>query len=207
MKTLPLKAITPALIALALAGASDGGSAIAGPRPDPKKDYAKSGASAAASASAPPQEEAKAVLVDGHKPWAPTFAVTVPETASDPPAKEEWESAAVAKEVRVLAPGCEARRIREWYRILCKFSQRIEVISGGREGVSFGRFFKDGSRDGSDFADLGWVIFPARRGDRRAFEVFTWVKWGLSADTIITEQFLEGDAVPWISVHGLHWGF
>ena len=205
MKSLPLKAIYAALVALALAGVSDGGSALAGPRPDPRKDYAKSGSSAAASASAPPLE-APAKLVDGHKPWVPALDVKVPETASDPPAKAEWESAAVAKEVRVLDPGCKAQRIREWYRISCDAAQRIEVISGGREGVSFGRFIEKPNPD-FDFSDTAWVIFPARRGDRRAFEFFKWAKWGLAADAVVTEQFLEGDALPWISVHGLHWGF
>jgi len=202
MKISPLKAASLGLLVVIV-----GGSAVAGPKPDPKKDYSKPGYSAEASASAPPKDEPPPKAVDGHNPWAPTLDVSVPETASDPPAKGEWESAPVAKEVRVLAPDCKAQRIREWYRITCDGAQRMEVISGGREGVSFGRFFKSAKRDDFDFADLGWVIFPARRGDRRAFEVFYWGKWGPEPGSIITEQFLEGDSVPWISVHGLHWGF
>lgn len=198
MKTSALKALSAVFLA------SIAASALAGPPPDPKGYYAKPGASAAASASAVPDDRPPPAIVDGHKPWAPTFDVTIPETPSDPPAKGEWESAPIAKEVRVLAPGCKAQRIREWYRIACEFGQRIEVVSGLRDSVSFGQFFRD--KD-PNYAAVSWVIFPARRGDSRALEVFDLGKWGPQPDTLITEQFLEGDPVPWISVHGIHWGF
>jgi len=191
------------LAGLSLAAATGCGEAHAGPPKDRGKDYDHGAASASASASAAPPEP-PAPLVDGHHAWAPTFDVAVPETASDPPAKDDWATAPAAGEVRVTDPFCRAQRLREWYRLTCKLGQRVELISGRREGVSFGCFI---SARESTFCDEVWVIFPARRGDSRSFDFLGWSKWGPEPDAIATEQFLPGDPGPLISIQGIRWGF
>ncbi len=166
-----------------------------------RAEQAKPAASASASAT-PLEGEPQAV--NGKKPWAPVFTASVPETPSDPPTREEWERAEGAPEVRITAPDCRASRVREYYRIQCRAAHWIALVSGGREGVTFG-CKKGGPKD--DVCDDTWVIFPARRGDRRAFEFFHWSKYGPSPDSVATEQFLEGDPYPLVSVHGIHWGY
>lgn len=142
--------------------------------------------------------------MNGKKPWAPVFAASVPETKSDPPTKEEWERAPDAPEVRITEPSCTAKRVREYYRVYCKFTSWVSLISGGREGVDLGCFQE--TKEAFACSDA-WVIFPARRGDSRSFEFFIWSKYGPSPDAVMTEQFFEGDPYPLISVHGLHWGY
>jgi hypothetical protein len=186
----------PLVAALAAAGV-----AAAGPRQDPAQAYGS--AAPSASATALPAEP-KPEIVAGHKPWAPTFDVAVPEAPSAAPTKEEWAAAAPAPEVRVTQPGCEVKRVREWYRVNCTSEERIALISGGREDVSFGCTRK--TRD-DIFCQNVWVDFPARRGDRRSFELLTWGKWGPAPDAVLTEQFLEGDPGPQISLQGARWGF
>ena len=122
---------------------------------DEKKPYPKphgSGSPAAgASASAkPPEPEARPV--DGHKPWAPTLDVVLPDGA----------------------------------------------------GVSFVCLK---TTVDSDLCDDGAVVFPARRGDRRAFQFLRWGKWGPDPDALLTEQYLEGDTSPSISLQGVRWEF
>jgi hypothetical protein len=148
--------------------------------------------------------EAPAKLEDGHKPWAPVFEDKVPEESSNPPAKEEWETAPIAKDVRITDPTCHAQRIREWYRLRCESDLAVEMISGRQADVTFG--CKKERRDDPG-CDVVWVIFPARRGDRRSFELFRWGKWGPEPDVIATEQFLPGDARPMVSVQGIRFGF
>ena len=173
---------------------------------DEKKPYPRPGGSAApsagASVSAPPPEK-EADIVDGHKPWAPTLDVVLPETASAPPTKDEWASAPRAWEVRVTDPSCKAWRIREWYRFSCG-SREIEMISGSREDVAF--TCQKTGRD-SDACEDAAIIFPMRRGDRRAVEFLGWGNWGPEPDSILTAQFLEGDLHPLISHQGLRWDF
>lgn len=194
-------ALGAVLFTTALACALGGASALA----DDKKPYPRPGGGSgapSASAMAPPPEEAPKIA-DGHPPRLLTLDVDVPVAASEPPAKDDWASAPPASNVRVTDPGCKAQRIREWYRFTCNYTL-IEMISGGIEGVSFG-CRKTSSE--SFMCDEGWVIFPVRRGDRRAVEFFTQSKWGLQPDTILTEQFQEGDPYPLISLQGLRWDF
>lgn len=191
------------LLVLTLAALAGCRSARADQRPNPKKDYAGAAAPSGSASAPPPEPEPKPV--DGKKPWAPSFAaIAWPDRPSDPPAKEEWKTAAEAPEVRITQPGCKARRIREWYRLECGFARWNEMISGAREGVSFGCAKERRDEDGCSET---WIIFPARRGDRRAFEMFSWGKWGPSPDAIATEQFLEGDDHPSISIQGIRWSF
>ncbi len=185
---------------LSLLGALGGTSAFA----DEKKPYPRPGGSAApaASASAPPPEK-EADIVDGHKPWAPTLDVVLPEAASDPPTKADWASAPRAWEARVTDPSCKAWRIREWYRFSCG-SREIEMISGSNENVTF-TCQKTGRE--SDLCDDAAIIFPMRRGDLRAVEFLGLSKWGPEPDSILTAQFLEGDPYPLLSHQGLRWDF
>ena len=173
---------------------------------DEKKPYPRPGGSAApgasASASAPPPEK-EADIVDGHKPWAPTLDVVLPETASAPPTKAEWTSAPRAWEARVMDPSCKAWRIREWYRFSCGFRE-IEMISGSSENVTFTCQKKERDTLGCNEAA---IIFPVRRGDRRAVEFLTWGKWGPEPDSVLTVQFLEGDTYPLLSLQGIRWDF
>jgi hypothetical protein len=202
MKTWNDTALRTALLACSLLSAAGFSDAHA----DEKKPYPKPGYSASPSAvaSAPPPPEAEAKLVNGHKPWAPTLDVVLPEVASEAPTKDEWASAPPALDVRVTAPGCSAKRLREWYRVTCSFAL-IEMIAGERGGVTFGCLK---SSPDSELCDKeASIIFPARRGDSRAVEFLTWSKWGPEPDTILTEQFLEGDPYPLISVQGLRWDF
>jgi hypothetical protein len=193
-------ALCTALLACSLLGAAGCRDAYAEEKkPSPRPGYS---ASPAASASAPPPEiEAK--IIDGHTPWAPTLDVVLPEVASDPPTKDAWASAPPAFDVRVTDPGCKAQRLREWYRVTCGFGQ-VEMIAGSHEGVTFGCIKT--TRD-SELCEEASIIFPARRGDSRSAEFLTWGKWGPEPDAIVTEQFLEGDPYPMISVQGLRWGF
>jgi hypothetical protein len=196
--------LAPALIVLPLAlalAAAAGERALADPRRDAQKEYAAPVPSGSASAP-PPEPEPEAT--DGGKRWVPAMDVSFPEGTSDPPANADWATAPAATEVRVTEPGCRVQRIREWYRVTCHFAQRIELISGTREALTFGC---TGQTSADDFCSEGWAMFPAKRGDRRALQVFTWGKWGPSPESIVTEQFLEGDPLPLVTVAGLHWGF
>jgi hypothetical protein len=188
------------LAVLGLSGAAGCRSAHAEQTPDPApaRPSAVPTASAATSASLP-EAEPKA----DRKPWAPTFSGSLPEGSSDPPTKDEWTAAAEALEARITAPDCKARRVREWYRIDCSGATWIDSMVGKREGVSFGCAK---SRPDNEFCNDVWVVFPMRRGDRRAFEMFRWGKYGPSPDSIATAYFLDGDALPSISVQGLRWG-
>ncbi len=185
-------------LALALAGCQD---AYADTGRDPRPGYPP-GAASGASTAAPLREEPRAS--DAGTPWAPAFDVPFVEGTSNAPSAEEWTAAPVAREARVTQPDCEVRRVREWYRVDCERGRGIELITGAREGVSFGCKRREA---GDTICSDSWVVLQARRGDRRALEIFAWVKWGPSPDAILTEQFLEGDPGPQVSVQGLRWGF
>jgi hypothetical protein len=199
------------LLALALAGCQEAhADTRADTRPGPRPGYPPGAPSASASGSgagaptAEPDPEPEPKSADGRKPWVPVFDAPFPEGSSPAPTVAEWASAPIAVEVRITEPGCEVRRVREWYRVSNKFMHGAELVSGGREDVSFGC-----RRDDKDsvFCSEAWVIFPARRGDRRALDLFGFFKWGPEPDAILTEQFLEGDPAPLVSVHGLRWEF
>ncbi|MEP7126632.1 MAG: hypothetical protein ABJE95_37215 [Byssovorax sp.] len=202
MRTWTDSALCAVLLACSLLGGASCNSAFADEKKPYPKPYGSGAPSAGASASAkPPEPEAKPV--DGHKPWAPTLDVVLPDVVSDPPTKEEWVKAPPAWDMRITDPGCKAQRIREWYRVSCGFGE-VEMIGGATAGVSF-ICHKANVDEG--LCDDGVVIFPARRGDSRAFQFLRWGKWGPEPDALLTEQYLEGDAYPSLSLQGVRWEF
>lgn len=195
-------ALRSALLVCGLLGAAGCNSAHADEKRPSPRPYGSGAPSASASASASPPEPA-AKMVDGHSPWAPTLDVVLPDAPSAAPTREEWEKAPTAWDVRVTDPGCRAQRIREWYRVSCGVGV-AEMISGPIVGVTF--VCAKTSAD-SQVCDDSAVIFPARRGDLRAVQFLRWGKWGPEPDAFLTEQYLEGDPAPLISLQGVHWGF
>lgn len=127
-----------------------------------------------------------------------------PAARSEPPTRDEWAKAPIAEDVRVTDPSCEAKRIREYYRLSCEFAQAIGLVSGPRDEIELGcpKETKD-----TDFCEEAWVVFPVRKGDRRAFQFFTWSKWGPTPDSVATAQWIEGDPAPMVTLQGIRWGF
>lgn len=162
-------------------------------------------ASPSASVSAPPLERQPAIEA-GRKPWVPTPPqLPFPETKSDRPTKKEWITAPMANEVRRTQTDCKVQRIREWYRVGCEGHVAVSLVSGGRAGVDAGAIHL-GDPDVSP--SEVWVVFPARRGDARVFQLFRWSKWAPGeADAIVSQQYLDGDPHPLITVQGIRWGF
>jgi len=127
-----------------------------------------------------------------------------PRDRSEPPSREDWAKAPLADDVRVTDPGCQAKRIREYYRLSCDMGQAIGLVAGSREGIEFG--CPKETRD-TDFCEEAWVVFPMRMGDRRVFQFFRWAKWGPTPNSVATAQWLEGDPAPMVTLQGIRWGF
>ena len=197
-RSLAAAAVTALLVAAGVGSAL----AQAGPKGAASAGYPQLG-SASGSASALPPEDPPAA--SGKEPWIPRFDVPpIPDQPSAKPDKHAWKDAPIAREARVTEPGCEVRRIREWYRIECQ-NLAIQLNAGRREDVELGGFKE--SADDRAFSRV-WAIFPARRGDRRYFQIYRWAKWAPGdPDAQASEQWLEGDPLPLITVQGLRWGF
>jgi hypothetical protein len=189
------------LCMLLAAGASGCANAYADDRRDGRREYANGPGSAEPLAS--PAPPAPAAARDGETSrWMPTFETSFPEEASPAPTMAEWLKAPEAPDVRMMQSSCKAQRLREWYRVACP--GQIEMISGQREGVSFEcAASKD---EGPSGCEPAAVRFPARRGDRRAFEIIVWGHWSLGPDAMVSEQFIDGDPAPLVAVHGIHGG-
>jgi hypothetical protein len=157
-----------------------------------------------ASASESPSASASAAPSASNLRSVPATDVDpIPAERSQRPAKGDWESAPLAAEARVTEPGCKVQRLREWYRIHCKHLF-IQLVAGTREEVEFGGYK---SVPDSFSHDEVWAVFPARRGDRRLFQLYRWSKWAPGEpDAHGSEQWLEGDPLPLITVQGLRWG-
>jgi hypothetical protein len=176
---------------------------------DEKRPYP----SASASASALSPKDLAPPAASGRGAWEPDWsAEPLPKEPSKAPTKAEWEGAPLAKEARVTDPSCTVKRLREWYRVACtdeRSHKAIGRISGSMEDVSFTCFGTKArsAPEETPTCNEAAVVFPARRGDRRSFEVFVMGRWSLEADALISMQYLEGDALPLISVQGIRWGF
>ena len=177
-------------------------------KPYPRGPGAPPTATASASASALPAKDIAPPASSARGAWDPDFSVPpLPTEASKAPDASEWKTAPIAPEARVTYDRCKVQRIREWYRVSCLSEHAIEVITGSTADLSIDCHRDTKPDDDSFFCDEVYAVFPARRGDRRAFEVFAMSRWGPEPDAIFTEQFIEGDAVPLVSVQGLRWGF
>lgn len=138
---------------------------------------------------------------DGGPATAPTRPAYVPDLsqpppsgeASDPPSPNDWLKAPLAAEVRVTDPGCDAKRLREWYRVECR-GRHASLVTGERRDVKVGY-------NENDYRV--WVIFPAKRGDVRVVLLSRLGKWSIEPNAIVSEQWLEGDAGPLITVTGI----
>lgn len=171
--------------------------------PRPKAAYASVSASASELPSADPP------AASGSERWVPRFDVEpIPTDPSPRPSRADWKAAPVAREARVTDPGCRVQRIREWFRINCT-ALAIQLTAGTREGVEFGGTMERKPEPGEprSFDDV-WVVFPVKRGDRRVFQTYRWSRWSAGEpDAIASEQWLDGDPLPLITVQGIRWGF
>ncbi len=120
-----------------------------------------------------------------------------PEDRSPTPTWPEWNTAEEVPLARA-AKGCKLFRVREWFRVHCAVSQLAQVTmsTGPREGVELTE---------NRFGEGGHIMFPARRGDRRVFEidVLTYAykysaSWGTAV--VATETWLPGDEAPTITI-------
>lgn len=116
-----------------------------------------------------------------------------PPEASEAPSASDWLKAPVAAEVRVTDPGCTAKRLREWYRVEC-MGRHASLVTGERRGVKVG--FSE-----NDYKV--WVIFPAKRGDVRVMLLARLGKWSIVPNALVSEQWLDGDPAPLITVTGI----
>src|SRR5262249_16930882 len=99
---------------------------------------------------------------------------------------------------RMTDKRCSVKRLREWVRVFCASFQfqGFSMLGGRREGVSVQ------IREEDPNAGLS-LVFPVRRGDTRAIELTRWAKWGIEADVLVSEQWLEGDKGPLLTVTGV----
>jgi DNA-binding beta-propeller fold protein YncE len=120
-----------------------------------------------------------------------------PAERSLAPTWPEWNNAPAVPLTRTRK-GCALYQVREWFRVHCAVGQLGQMIlsTGPREGVAFA--------DGR-FGEGGDLIFPARRGDRRVFEIDELaqrhkysVSWGPAA--VVTETWLPEDDAPTITL-------
>jgi hypothetical protein len=126
--------------------------------------------------------------------YVPLLDQPPPSAEKSPaPSKADWAAAPVAPEVRVTDPDCKATRLREWYRVECG-DTHASLVGGTREGVEVGR---------SEELYRAWTVFPARRGDRRVVLLSRRSKWSIASDAIVSEQWLDGDPAPLITVIGI----
>lgn len=135
------------------------------------------------------------------------------EARSAEPRAKEWASAPKVALDRSRAglfattsrpDTCEARRLREWVRIRCTITTgAISLLGGDSQGLAMR--LDDFKREEflPSFPEGGEVVFPVRRGDRRAIE---WLEIasgykGMTSVTpsfVLSEQWPPGDEAPTI---------
>jgi hypothetical protein len=121
------------------------------------------------------------------------------ETKSALPKPDDWKDA-VRRYVAIRSEYvCTLQRLREWHRINCECANStVGLVTGTRDGVLVWAT-----------EERAQVIFPARRGDRRVFEVRPHEKWvsGLGPygspgqqpggpPIVFSETWLEGEDAP-----------
>lgn len=120
------------------------------------------------------------------------------------PAAAEWDAAEPVRLARDRSgAACKARMRREWLRIDCTAPSLAMVRT---LGASAGEaWFGLDQQGGDGLATRVSVVFPVRLGDRRVIEIgsesFEYRgQVGFSTSFVISEQWLEGDAGPLVSV-------
>ncbi|WP_437685911.1 hypothetical protein [Sorangium sp. So ce176] len=120
------------------------------------------------------------------------------------PAAAEWDAAEPVRLARDRSgAACKARMRREWLRIDCSAPSLAMVRT---LGASAGEaWFGLDQKGGDGLATGASVVFPVRRGDRRVIEIgsesFEYRgQVGFSTSFVVSEQWLDGDAGPLVSV-------
>jgi hypothetical protein len=120
----------------------------------------------------------------------------LPSAKSARPKPGEWKDATVVRFDRVSARAarCEARVVREWLRFRCERDVAAVSQLGGTIDDVAALAWQD-SKDPKITG--GEVIFPLRRGDRRAIQVWTFAPGydgplTVTPDFVIQEDWLDG---------------
>ncbi|WP_437489757.1 hypothetical protein WME75_11325 [Sorangium sp. So ce1014] len=156
-----------------------------------------------------PRAETGAGLPDGREAAAASRVRALEEAPPAPertprPAAAEWDAAEPVRLARDRSgAACKARMRREWLRIDCTAPSLAAVRT---LGASAGEaWFSLDQKNGEELASGVSVAFPVRRGDRRVIEILAGTsayrgQIGISTSFVISEQWLDGDAGPLVSV-------
>lgn len=149
---------------------------------------------ASSDAGAPPDASPAA---DAAPPRPPALADDPPsDEKTKAPTKAEWSSAPEVRLARTTDKRCSAKRIREWVRVWCEgWYTSLSLVSGTRDGLEMA--VRESEPSGL------FVIFPARKGDRRLILVQRQAKWSAVPEALISEQWLETDKGPIVTVVGM----
>ncbi|WP_437504929.1 hypothetical protein [Sorangium sp. So ce1099] len=134
-------------------------------------------------------------------------APPVPEGGPRPQAAE-WDAAEPVRLARDKGgDACKARILREWLRIDCTAPSLAVVrtlgASAGEEWLWLDH--KNSEQDPLGLATGVSVVFPVRPGDRRVIEILSGIggyrgEIGLATAFVISEQWLNGDTGPIVSL-------
>ena len=142
----------------------------------------------------------------------PAFdAEPFPEEKSKAPKPAEWKEAPRVRLSRVAerARDCRAYRVREWMKIHCdRLVAALRLLAGSTDGIALWIWEQPSGATESDFFNHGHgadVIFPARRGDRRIFQVIDidfgeYEGWGTGPGVLIEERWPESAKSPEIAL-------
>lgn len=184
------------------------------PGPPPSPSPETSASAPPADASAPPEDAgadaaAAAPKLDDIK----YFALEPPKEEKTPPPKaKEWAEAPETKLVRGSS-NCRVFRVREWIKINCTtvFGARADVVAGNGNDVYFslreGIDCSEGTDGESLCSTVTDMVFPLRRGDRRAIQISAVIGgyggpglFRYRASVFISETWLEDDPGPIVTI-------
>ncbi|WP_437774958.1 hypothetical protein [Sorangium sp. So ce1097] len=170
-------------------------------------DRAAVGAGAATAAGAPDGGEG-AAAPGGEGAAAPRTRVleeAPPAPERTPrPAAAEWDGAEPVELARDRSgAACKARMRREWLRIDCKGPPLAVVRTLGASAGE--EWFRLDQQLNDELASGVSVVFPVRLGDRRVIEILSASfgyrgVTGMTTSFVISEQWLDGDVGPLVSV-------
>jgi hypothetical protein len=121
------------------------------------------------------------------------FEQSIPSEVSTPPEPKAWKTAPVVTLERPLPSTCQARLVREWLRIRCRFRDNYAagaaVLTGDPRDVGFFMTREKG------YGGTTELVMPLRRGDRRVVQL-TQTNGGY-------EGIIEQDPLLLVSMHWL----